>query len=132
MKVKAKITGIQHVGIPTNDMQLSVEFYQSIGFEIAHETINPASGERVVFLELGNLMMEIYESSEATHRIGAIDHVALDVVDIEDVFQSIRADGHRMLDPEVCSLPFWEHGVKFFTILGPNEEKIEFCERIKK
>lgn len=91
MKVKEKITGIQHVGIPTNDMQKSVAFYQSIGFEVAHETINPASGECVVFLQLGNLIMEVYESSEATHRVGAIDHVALDVVDIEDVFQCIQA-----------------------------------------
>lgn len=131
MKVKGKITGIQHVGIPTSDMQKSVEFYQSIGFEIAHETINPASEERVVFLQLGNLVMEVYESNEATHRVGAIDHVALDVVDIEEVFQSIQAAGNHLLDSEVRSLPFWEYGVKFFTILGPNEEKIEFCERIK-
>ena len=131
MNVKEKITGIQHVGVPTSDMKKSVAFYQSIGFEVVHETINPASGERVVFLQLGNLMMEVYESSEATHRVGAIDHVALDVVDIEEVFRQIQADGHHLLDSEVRFLPFWEQGVKFFTILGPNEEKIEFCERIK-
>ena len=25
-------------------------------------------------------------------------------------------------------LPFWENGVKFFTIEGPNKEKIEFSQ----
>ena len=106
-------------------------FYQSLGFTVAHEAVNPQTGDRVAFLQLKNLMMEVYESGEATHRIGAIDHVALDVVDIEDVFRTIKAAGHKLLDNEVRSLPFWEHGVKFFTILGPNQEKIEFCERIK-
>ena len=25
-------------------------------------------------------------------------------------------------------LPFWENGVKFFTIEGPNKEKVEFSQ----
>jgi hypothetical protein len=35
-----------------------------------------------------------------------------------------------MLDQQVNGLPFWENGVKFFTIEGPNKEKIEFCEKL--
>ena len=31
-------TGLQHIGIPTNDMDKTVEFYKKIGFEVAHET----------------------------------------------------------------------------------------------
>ena len=27
-------------------------------------------------------------------------------------------------------LPFWENGVKFFMIKGPNEERIEFCQKL--
>ena len=27
---------------------------------------------------------------------------------------------------EEGQLPFWENGVKYFTILGPNREKLEF------
>ncbi|MDD4797654.1 MAG: VOC family protein, partial [Eubacteriales bacterium] len=29
---------------------------------------------------------------------------------------------------EIKGLPFWNNGVKFFTIMGPNAEKIEFCQ----
>ena len=35
-----------------------------------------------------------------------------------------------MLDSEINSLPFFEKGVRFFTILGPNAEKIEFNQII--
>ena len=33
-----------------------------------------------------------------------------------------------MLTPGINSLPFWEKGIKFFIIEGPNRERIEFCE----
>lgn len=33
-----------------------------------------------------------------------------------------------MLDAEIQFLPFWENGVRFFTIVGSNKEKIEFSQ----
>ena len=36
----------------------------------------------------------------------------------------------KILGLQVESLPFWENGVKFFTIEGPNREKVEFCEML--
>ena len=32
------------------------------------------------------------------------------------------------LQDEIHFLPFWDKGVRFFTIKGPNEEKIEFSQ----
>lgn len=130
MEIKTKITGIQHVGIPTSNMEQSMQFYQSLGFEPVHQTVNPNNGDAVVFLQLGNLVMEVYESNEVAGKTGAIDHIALDVTDIDSLFDQIKAAGHKLQDEQVQSLPFWEHGVKFFTILGPNAEKIEFCEKL--
>ena len=47
MDLKNYSTGVQHIGIPTNDIDKTVDFYQKIGFEIAHEAMD---GEvRVVF-----------------------------------------------------------------------------------
>ena len=40
------VTGLQHIGLPTNDMAATVRFYQSLGFEIAHETVNGGEKER--------------------------------------------------------------------------------------
>lgn len=130
MNIKEKITGVQHIGIPTDNIEKTVEFYQSLGFEIALRTVNESADEKVAFLQLGNLVIETYENKAATMKAGAVDHIALDVKEIDKVFEEVRANGYRLLDDAVQSLPFWEHGVKFFTIAGPNEEKIEFCERL--
>ena len=56
-------TGLQHIGIPTNDMDKTVEFYKKIGFEVAHETKD--GDVRVVFLKLRDLILETYENKEA-------------------------------------------------------------------
>ncbi len=131
MDIKDHITGVQHIGLPTDDIDRSMEFYSSLGFSPIYETVNEAAGERVAFMSLGNLVMEIYENRRATHITGAIDHVALDVRDIDTLFTRVTALGYNALEGRVCSLPFWEKGVKFFTIQGPDGEKIEFCERLR-
>ena len=59
---------------------------------------------------------------------GALDHIALNVTDIDKVFQMAQEEGFSMLDTKIQFLPFWEHGVKFFTVLGPNKEKVEFSQ----
>lgn len=129
MDIKSKVSGIQHVGIPTNDMQKSIHFYKDLGFEVIWQTVNEQNGESVSFLRLGNLTMEIYENKQAVMKPGAIDHIALDVTDIDSIFSIMKSSGYQCLDEYVQFLPFWEHGVRFFTIIGPNKEKIEFCER---
>lgn len=127
MDLKNYATGIQHVGIPTNDINETVAFYESLGFTLAFAANN--NGEEVRFLQLGNLIVEAYQNGAAVLKTGAIDHIAINVKDIDALFEEVKAAGHVMLDDHVNGLPFWERGVRFFTILGPNKEKIEFCQR---
>lgn len=54
------ITGVQHVAVPTNDLEKTIEFYHSLGFTTALETYNEAAKHRAVFLQLGNLIIESY------------------------------------------------------------------------
>lgn len=130
MKVSDFATGIQHIGIPTNDIDKTVAFYESLGFETALSTVNEAAGERVVFLRLKNLVIETYQNNNAALLNGAIDHIAIDVQDVEKVFAMLKEQNFELLDTNVNFLPFWENGVKFFTILGPNQEKIEFSQML--
>ncbi len=120
------VTGLQHIGIPTNDMDATIVFYKAIGFEVVYQTVNEAADEKVTFLRLGNVTVETYENKSAALVDGAIDHIALDVTDIEAVFGLAKEKGLQMIDTEIQFLPFWQNGVKFFRILGPNKEKIEF------
>ena len=124
--MKDYATGIQHVGIPTKDMDATKKFYEDLGFEAAFETVNDEA--RVCFLKMHNLVMEVYESEDAAGKIGAIQHVEIDDTDIEQVYKEICDKNMNTLQDEIHFLPFWDNGVRFFTIKGPNEEKIEFSQ----
>ncbi|KQV33712.1 hypothetical protein ASE37_16855 [Rhizobium sp. Root268] len=108
-------------------MDGSIRFYTGLGFEKIYETRNGAS--RVAFLELRQLVIEIWEGAP-TGVSGSIDHIAIDVTDIEAVFQVITAAGLPAIEGKICELPFWERGVRYFTISGPNAEKLEFIQKL--
>ena len=127
-KFQTLITGLQHIGIPTNDMEKTTAFYRLLGFEAVLQTVNHAADEKVTFLRMGDITLEVYENKNAAMVPGALDHIALNVTDIEKAFQMAKEEGFFMLDTQIQFLPFWEHGVRFFTVLGPNEEKVEFSQ----
>ena len=122
MAFKDISTGLQHIGIPTNDIQKTLDFYAALGFEVAYETVN--NGEAVAFMKLGDLMIETYENGKAVGVTGSVDHVAINVTDVEEARR--LADEMKLNVIEEGQLAFWENGVKYFVILGPNQEKIEF------
>ena len=128
MNIKDFTTGVQHIGIPTNNIEETINFYQTLGFTTALRTVNGT--EKVAFLQLHNLVIETYQNRQAAMAYGAIDHIAIDVKNIDELFKVVQRAGLKMLDTKVNGLPFWENGVKFFTIEGPNHEKIEFCEKL--
>lgn len=128
MNINDFCTGIQHLGIPTNNMEETIQFYEQLGFKVVLKTIN--GDETVAFLQMHNLVIETYENKTAAMQPGAIDHIALDVKNIDALFEVVKSKNFQLLDAQVNGLPFWEKGVRFFTIIGPNKEKIEFCERL--
>ena len=128
MNLREQLNGGQHIGIPTNDIENTIEFYQKLGFEIAFQTVNEEANEKVVFLKLHTLVIETYENNAAVMQSGSINHIAIDVKDIEKVYAMINQAGLNSTQDTVHFLPFWENGVKFFTIEGPNKEKVEFSQ----
>ncbi len=120
------INGLQHIGVPTNDIEKTICFYKMLGFQVVFQTVNEKANEKVTFLKLENVIIEAYENKQAALINGALDHIALDVTDIEEVFKIAKEQGLHIVDKEIQFLPFWNNGVKFFTIIGPNQEKIEF------
>ena len=128
MNLREQLNGVQHIGIPTNDIENTIEFYQKLGFEIAFQIVNEEANEKVVFLKLHTLVIETHENKAAVMQSGAIDHIAIDVKDIEKVYAMINQAGLNSTQDTVHFLPFWENGVKFFTIEGPNKEKVEFSQ----
>lgn len=118
--------GLQHVGLPTNDLKATIAFYESLGFETVYQVKNEAAGEDVAFLRLKNLTIEAYENGQAAMQSGAIDHIAIDVDDVEAAYRLAQEQGYQIVSNGVEFLSFWQKGVKFFILLGPNQERVEF------
>ncbi|MFV0466761.1 MAG: VOC family protein [Lachnospiraceae bacterium] len=123
------IDGYQHIGIPTDDVIRTTEFYMGLGFHLKWET--NYQGHPVKFFEWGNIIIETYEKDGgAINALGAIDHIALNCTDIVSCIKEAKAQGYQFHEGPAF-LPYWEHGVMYVTILGPNEEVIEFIQQFK-
>ena len=59
------ITGLQHIGIPANDLEATIAFYDTLGFQVAFRTVNEAANEKVAFLRMGDVTIETYENKHA-------------------------------------------------------------------
>jgi lactoylglutathione lyase len=73
-------------------------------------------------------VIESYENHQAALCDGAINHIAINVKSIEEAYEWIMQQGLNNTQDDIHFLPFWEKGVKFFTIEGPNKERIEFSQ----
>lgn len=116
-------TGMQHIGIPTDDMEKTCAFYTELGFEKAFETVIHGS-QKVVFLRFQDITLECYEG-EPVKKAGAVDHIAVNCRDVEAAYALAVEKGYPIVSDGIEQLPFWENGVRFFTMERPNREKIE-------
>ena len=135
MLLQGNLQGLQHLGIPVTDLERSKSFYAQLGFsEVMRMDIQPETEViRVAMMRHANFTIELYqlgqeEQQEIAKRCdGHIDHVALDVLDIEKAYADIKAAGLKILEENApVFLPFWKNGVKYFTVRGPDGEKVEF------
>lgn len=137
--LSARVTGFQHLGLPVTDLQRSQAFYVRLGFrQVMATTLPTPDGDILVaMLEIAGFVVELYQLPGAggaeigTRGHGHIDHFALDVDDIQPVWAAVTAMGLTPLEDAPVFLPFWEKGVYYFNILGPDGERVEFNQRIK-
>ena len=61
MKNEYGIVGVAHIGLPTNDLKKTIEFYKSLGFEVILETYNEKAKEQVAFLQIQNYCIDSFE-----------------------------------------------------------------------
>ncbi|MCR4921480.1 MAG: VOC family protein [Bacteroidaceae bacterium] len=118
--------GIQHIGLPTADVQRTIEFYEGLGFHLA--TRHDINGRDFAFMQLGTLFLELIPNASPAMEAGAVDHFCLDVKNIDALYEKIRSAGYHMLSDGIQDIAFWDKGARYFFIQGPNNEKIEFCE----
>ena len=49
MNLKDQMNGVQHVGVPTNDIETTIKFYEALGFEIAFQTVMRLPMRKLLF-----------------------------------------------------------------------------------
>ena len=140
MLLNGNLRGLQHIGLPVTNLERSKSFYAELGFMEIMRTDLPRVSEavRVAMMHHEGLTLELYQlEKEERQKIaeradGHIDHIALDVMDIEQAYKDICAARLEILEKDApVFLPFWSHGVRFFTIRGPDGEKVEFNQILR-
>lgn len=124
------IKGLAHIGIFVKDMDASVKFYRDmLGFTVTDEY---QMGSRLVFCSIGTCLLELIQPKEYTPRVpGQVDHIAVEVENIEDLCDELRAKGVSIpgkIDFNADLLG----GVKNVFFEGPDGERIEFFEYTKR
>ncbi|QLL69088.1 VOC family protein [Lactobacillus sp. 3B(2020)] len=122
---------LAHVGIPTDDLPKTEKFWAGLGFKEIGRFDTDDQGHEVIFMQAGHLTLEIWNSDGAVHKTGAINHISLNVTDADGAYQAAKKAGYQLKEDEVQHLDYWQHGIKYFNIVGPNDETIEFCEIVK-
>lgn len=134
-----KINSLQHIGIPVTNLEISVAFYQKLGFVNAMAATFDHNGEQgnVVMMQLGTIIMELYQMPDielvaiCNRGNGHIDHIAFDVDDVDETFATLKAASFQIMEQAPVFLQFWDKGCKYFNIIGPDGERLEFNEIVK-
>jgi len=132
--VDIKLNFLQHVGLPVTNLKMSQPFYEKLGFvNVMASGFDHKGGRGIVaMMQQGTMILELYQMPEAElesikrRNDGHIDHVAFDVDDIDEVFAKLKKAEFTIVEAEPVFLPFWKNGCKYFNVLGPDGERLEF------
>jgi lactoylglutathione lyase len=121
---KGFITGLAHIGIFVKDMDVSVDFYKRLGFTLdAEENV----GVRLVFLSAGTCLIELIEIKDTARTAGVVDHIAMQVDDIEAAVARANAAGIKIETAKIGKAAILG-GIRNVFFEGPDGEKLEFFE----
>lgn len=131
------LQGWAHLALKVRNLERSREFYTTLGFkECGGGYLLTDDGRlEIAFMKNNGFMLEIIQMAgqgllELDKRTsGHIDHIALDVSDICDALYLAKKEGFKMIHYMVKTLPILERGIRFFKVMGPDGEIIEFVEK---
>lgn len=118
-----------HIGLAVNDLEASVQWYQEVlGFQLIGAFETP-DGVQARFLKSGNVVYEIYRPLKAVAAPGKIDHICFESTDIEADYAYCLAQGYSFEEEGIQKIDtFWANGVRYFKIMSPCSEPVEFCQ----
>ena len=132
--MKNLINHIQHIGLPVTNISNSVAFYQQLGFENVMQSPFQEDEQTgtCIMMKNKNVVIELYQLPDhklqeiRNRKDGHIDHITFDVDDIDYAFKTLKEASFKIIEKQPVFLPFWKNGCKYFNILGPDNERLEF------
>ena len=120
---------MDHIGLAVADLNAAAAWYMDVlGFERIGAFVAP-DGTPVNFLKSGDLVYEIYQPAGGVDAPGKIDHFSFLSTDIEADYAYCVQQGYSFEAEGIQSIPtFWEKGIKYFKIMSPTGEPVEFCQ----
>ena len=125
---EARLTGLAHIGIKTDDVQKSIAFYKELGFTLDnYEDI----GAKLGFMSLGNCLIELIEPADKETlkglKEGIVAHVAIECENIEGVAEKLKAKGYVDQEASINTMGILG-GVKNLFFKGPSGEELELFD----
>ncbi len=121
---------IEHLAIRCRDIDASVNYFQNLfGAQvILHRYLT--QGRRIVFLRLGDTMLELMSMGQAAEPVDArehygVHHIGIKTNDFESALKELKAKGAEFLGEPFEPTP----GIKLVFIREPNGAVIELAQR---
>ncbi|RKX71725.1 methylmalonyl-CoA epimerase [candidate division WOR-3 bacterium] len=98
---------IDHIGIVVRDLDSAIRFYRMIGAEIGERTRLEEQGADIQVIILGTARIELLTPfkegpiSRFLEKHGeGMHHICIEVEDIEEMIERLKAGGFKMVDEE--------------------------------
>jgi methylmalonyl-CoA epimerase len=100
---------IDHLGIAVRDLEKARMFYSLLGMQVGPSEVIPQEQVRTAMIQTGESRIELLEPLTEDSSIGrfldrrgeGLHHLALQVEDIAEVFQEMKAAGMRLVSDEL-------------------------------
>ncbi len=126
-----KNRALDHIGLAVEDVEAAKDFYVSVlGGEILGKFRCEGNDYNVYFVKVGDTVYEMYQEPLAPDARGKIDHIAYVSEDIDADYKFCVDAGYTICTDGIEGIAtFWENGCRFFKILSPTGEQIEFAQK---
>lgn len=122
---------LDHLGMAVDNVEAAKEFYTTVlGGVIEGTFYCEGDPNPVYFIRVGKTLYEIYQEPVPADARGKIDHVAYVSEDIEKDYAFCCEQGYTIATNGIEAIPtFWENGCRYFKILSPTGEQVEFSQK---
>jgi lactoylglutathione lyase len=121
---------IEHVSIRCRDLEASVEYFRRMFDAKVILRRTPGEGRRIIFLRIGESMLELMEMGSASEPVDplthyGVHHIGIKVEDFESAYRDLKAKGATFVREPFEPTP----GIRLAFLKEPNGAVIELVQR---